>query len=1168
MARPRRPFRLLLALVLLGGLVPAARAEDWPVPRGPSHEPEPYRYDARKPPAVPGDFLDDAIACVLYAGNSYLVEADGTLETVTHEVTRLNGRKGIEKLGEYRNVTYDPAFQKLTLNEARIHKAGGGVVEVQPRHVQLRDVATDFQVYDREKQLVISFPSLEVGDVIEVKWTVRGKNPEHDGQFFTRYSFGDPTFPVAVDELRVRLPRGRPFKYASVAGKLEPVRREEGDQVRYTWRATNCRKPVQDDNLPSKEEMRPSVVCSTFASWEEVGRWKQRLRADCWECTPALRSLVQEVTKGRKTPEEKARALTCWVRQKVRYISTGEKHDYTPHPPATVLANRFGDCKDSSQLLAVMLREAGIPVALATLGALDDGQILESVPSPWGTHAILLATIDGKDHWIDTTASLAGWDFLPRDDRDRLCYLVDDKGKLTLRRTPPLSADDYRIEQTTDVRIGADGSSRCRRVAVYSGAAAMSQRDNFLEVPAGERRRLVTSDLQDANARTRLVHLDIDDRQLRDFDRPATVAMDFEVPGHFTGSGDKEGSLSDSKVWGKLLANPLDYERTAPFYLGAPFELRHRYRVHLPPACVLETVPRSREVRSAWGTFTRTVSAAEGDAVREVEIEFRTRMERTRVEPADFDAFRKFHEDVASAYRVWLTLKPARDLEDAPLLEFVLHAAPEDSASAAALARLYLGHHQYADARRVLRRAAYYQPDDAALWELRVKAAADPAEREEAHRELVRRFPDDTRNLLELGAFLVGEGKQKEARTLLARVVEDGTPAQKAQAHYHLARSYYRRDQAAKALEHLDAAERADEEAIHTVRACLLRGNACEELGRPADAARAYKDALEIESDAELALDGLVRLELAVNHKKEALDYLRRYTLAVGDDAAGLLLAAGYHLRLDRYDDALDLAGRALASGHAARAERILGLVYWKKGERAAAAEHLAKAERDAAVLEALLGLALETGKLAEVPALLQEAEKVDHPTGDLRRGAERARRVVERRAQLGKDQPAPKGKEKEWGLALDAVACAEAAPSRAEALVAQALAQGVEPGPALALRGRLYLEHGRLSPALADAERAVTLSPRCAMGYFVRGRVRLERNAPGALTDLAKAAELSARGDAAVLHALAEALFREGRVQEALAAQRDAVKLRPKDPEMTEQLSRFEKASGGGVRN
>jgi len=181
MLPPRRPSRPWLALAFLVGVgaAPAAAADAWPVPRRPSREPSPYCFDAAAVKRLPRDFLDDAAACVLYSGNTHLVEPDGTVETITHEVTRLNGRKGVEKLGEFRNIVYDPSYQKLTLNVARIHKRDGRAVEVQPRHLQLRDVATDFQVYDREKQLIISFPALEVGDVLEVKWTVRGKNPEH-----------------------------------------------------------------------------------------------------------------------------------------------------------------------------------------------------------------------------------------------------------------------------------------------------------------------------------------------------------------------------------------------------------------------------------------------------------------------------------------------------------------------------------------------------------------------------------------------------------------------------------------------------------------------------------------------------------------------------------------------------------------------------------------------------------------------------------------------------------------------------------------------------------------------------------------------------------------------------------------------------------------------------
>jgi tetratricopeptide (TPR) repeat protein len=1159
-----RPF-LVVALAFLAN--PLRAAEGWPVARGPSHEPDPYRYDARKPPAIPKEFLDDAAACVLYAGNTYIVEPDGTIEAITHDVTRLSGRKGIEKVGEYRNIAYDPAYQKLTLNEARIHKADGRIVPIESRHVQLRDVATDYQVYDHEKQLIISFPSLEVGDVIEVKWTLRGKNPEHAGHFFNRYSFGDPLYPVLIDEFRARLPRERTLKHAIIGGKVEETVREDGPWRTLTWRAVNCKRLPQDDNLPSKEDLRVFLVCSTFGSWEEVATWKQRLRADCWQCTPEVRKVVTEVTHGLSTPEAKARALTLWLRQKIRYVSVGEKHDYTPHSPAEVLANRFGDCKDTSQLLAVMFREAGIPVALVTLGALDDGQILENVPSPWGTHAILQATINGRKHWIDTTSSLSGWNFLPRDDRNRFCYVVDDKGKLTLERTPLLTAEDYRVEQSSEVWIASDGSSRCRRKAIYHGSAATAQRDNFLEVPAGERRRLVTSDLQDSNSRTRLVHLDIAEDVLRNLDQPVRVRMDYEVPSHFTGSPDREGSISDSKVWGRLLGYNLDYERAVALNLVTPCDLRHRYVLHLPSAYVLETVPRDREVKSEWGVFERSVQVGPGDDItREVVVSFHLRLDKPLIEPAGFEDFRRFHEDVSQAYRVWLTLKPASDPADIPAIESLLYLMPDDTASALVLAKLYMKADRAADARNVLRRAAYYHPDESALWELLVQASEEK-DREQAQRELVRRFADEAKYILELGATLVGDGKQEEARKLLTPLSLEGPATQQAQAHFQLARSHYRRDERQKALEHLDAAEAADPEVVRTVRALLLRGNVLEELARPADAARAYEAALKIDRDAELPLEALVRLALAIGNRTRGLEYLRRYTLAVGDDPSGLLLAADYHLRLERYDDALDLALRAGTKKHPGKAHRILGLVYTQRGDFTRAAEHLARAEKDAAVLDAQLRLSLAQGKLDGIAAILEQAAKCERSTLELLQTVGQVRAVLERRKQTGKLLPAPAGKEPAWQTAIDAWLCAEDARStaspkgRVEDLVGQAVRAAPEFGPALALRARLALESGRLNVALGDAEAAIRCTPPHPSGYYVRGRIRLERGQPTAVADLAKAAELSGRSDPEVLHALAEALFLSGRLEEAVAAQRMAVKLRPRDSQMADFLAQLEKA-------
>jgi Flp pilus assembly protein TadD len=69
-----------------------------------------------------------------------------------------------------------------------------------------------------------------------------------------------------------------------------------------------------------------------------------------------------------------------------------------------------------------------------------------------------------------------------------------------------------------------------------------------------------------------------------------------------------------------------------------------------------------------------------------------------------------------------------------------------------------------------------------------------------------------------------------------------------------------------------------------------------------------------------------------------------------------------------------------------------------------------------------------------------------------------------------------------------------------------------------------------------------------------------LEERGKGGLEDLAKAATLSAREDADVLLALSEALARVGKKAEAIAAAREALKLRPNDREIAEHVAGLEK--------
>jgi tetratricopeptide (TPR) repeat protein len=243
-----------------------------------------------------------------------------------------------------------------------------------------------------------------------------------------------------------------------------------------------------------------------------------------------------------------------------------------------------------------------------------------------------------------------------------------------------------------------------------------------------------------------------------------------------------------------------------------------------------------------------------------------------------------------------------------------------------------------------------------------------------------------------------------------------------------------------------------------------------------------------------------------------------------------------------------------------------MGLVYFHRGEHRLAADFLEKVTRDGAAAQALIRSYLAMGWLhrAEGVAATSEALATEH--ADLRQARALVATLVQRRKAILAAAKPGTASEEICLQAASAVVCAEQAQrdarpaSEVQKLLMPAFDRGVDLGPAYALRGLLGLEKGQLTRALADANRAVLLSPREARGYFVRGRVRLERGDKDALADLLRAAELSGRRDPAVLHWLAAALFQAGNHPEALTVQREALRLRPEDPELAEQLHEFER--------
>jgi tetratricopeptide (TPR) repeat protein len=357
----------------------------------------------------------------------------------------------------------------------------------------------------------------------------------------------------------------------------------------------------------------------------------------------------------------------------------------------------------------------------------------------------------------------------------------------------------------------------------------------------------------------------------------------------------------------------------------------------------------------------------------------------------------------------------------------------------------------------------------------------------------------------------------------------------------------------------LKAAEAADKDGFGA-DGWVLRGQSHEALGQRAEALKAYKAALNLEDkDSADVLEALVRLTIATGQRDEALGYLRGLVAVAANDPELLGSAAVGCARLGRFDEALELGGRAKGeNGQMPEpARRAVGLAAAHRGEPAKAIELLNGPDPDAVVLLARIRARLMLGDLAGALADARAAKTVEEPTAELKAAAKHVQALVQRRDEVAKTTA-----DDSMRTAADKFVCAEhfctlgEVPDRVAALLGEALAGDAALGPAYGLRAVLAADRGRLSKALPDAEKAIKLAPSDFRGYLARGRVLLERgNHGGAKADLQKAVELSKHKDAPALHAYAAALALAGNRDEAIAAQREAVKLRPEVAEYQEQL-------------
>ncbi len=572
--------------------------------------------------------------------NRVRFENNGTGVEETEAVVRIQSQAGVDAFGQM-VFGYSSATEKLDVEYVRVRKADGRVVVTPESTAQdfAPDILKEAPMYSDYRQRHVSVASLEPGDTLEYRTVTRTVTPLAEGNFWYEHTFPKGVV-VGEDRLEIDVPKAREVKLK--APKYPPQIEEKGDRRVYTWVLKDIepeRDKDKDKDEARDEDDKPDVQLTTFMDWKQVAHWYAGLEGPRAAVDDPVRKKAEELTKGAKTPEEKARRLYDYVSRNVRYVSISlGVGRYQPHAAAEVLANSYGDCKDKHTLLAALLKAEGIesyPVLIHHERKLD-----VDVPSPAQfDHVITLARVGPRLTWLDSTPEVTPYGLIVYPLRNKQAVVASDDAEGGLQRTPADSPIKTFVRFVLDGKFSEFGALDATLEFTAQGDRDWPMRSGFRHFPEARWKDYVTAlsaswglpgDVDD-------VHVD----PIEDTSRPFHLKYHLRVDGYFQVPSASVNFRPIPPLG--VPAVRASEKSLEPINIGPAGEVDYKVRLEFPANYTVRT-PLAVKMSRDYGDYSSTYSLSVSSSKQSVLEGERKLMVKVNELPAarrsDYESFR------------------------------------------------------------------------------------------------------------------------------------------------------------------------------------------------------------------------------------------------------------------------------------------------------------------------------------------------------------------------------------------------------------------------------------------------------------------------------------------------------------------------------------------------
>ncbi|MCW3085061.1 MAG: hypothetical protein JWP12_2427 [Bacteroidetes bacterium] len=193
-----------------------------------------------------------------------------------------------------------------------------------------------------------------------------------------------------------------------------------------------------------------------LSSVDDLYKWYHSLTGLLKTDPLVFKPTVDKLIDGKKTDEEKIKAIFYWVQDNVRYIAYEDGiAGFKPDDAQNVFEKKYGDCKGMANLTKEMLKAAGYDARLTWIGT----KMIRydySIPSlAVDNHMICTVFLNGKRYFLDATEDYNAFGDYAERIQDRQ-VLIEDGDKYILDKVPTFDKTRDLEEHEYTAKVNGD----------------------------------------------------------------------------------------------------------------------------------------------------------------------------------------------------------------------------------------------------------------------------------------------------------------------------------------------------------------------------------------------------------------------------------------------------------------------------------------------------------------------------------------------------------------------------------------------------------------------------------------------------------------------------------------------------------------------------------------